>query len=395
MRFYAIQISGGVAQSNLSLIPGLANITAQTLTTFTGQFVPTSISPIVGAEINGAQWCSAVNGVNDPGALDIEIDIQITPDGYLLAGWIKIYGIPQSLIAQSSYFIGCQLSIWGGFFSPSLPLAELEVPHTGLLCNALIWPCMGNWIGNQLSITFFLKPSTGNPGGPTAPINIIHNMPKGTTLSAAVKNALSTAFPNIPVNINISNSLILNYDDHGYYQSVEQYQNYVKALSHSILGTPSTTNYHGVRFDPSKGPFNVFDGTSPTGAVQILFEDLIGQPTWIDAFKIQIITALRSDIQPNMQIILPTNILVTTTEAGAYRFLLGPTKESDILNFQGTFDVIAVRHMGRFRNPDASSNWVTVIEAIVPGSVGAGNFVSNQSGQQIFINQPGGPGTSR
>jgi hypothetical protein len=394
MRYYSIQISNsvssGVGPSGLGPgsggVGGGAGITVQ---------VPATISAIIGAGVPGSQWTSVINGVNDPGALDIEIDIQIAPDGYLLSGWVKIYGIPQSVIAQSSYFTNCQLSIYGGF-TDGLPLANLEVPHQGLLCNAQIYPCIGNWIGNELSITFFLTPSQGNPGGPTAPKNIIHNMPKGTPLSSAVQQALSTAFPGVGINLNISPNLTLNYDDHGFYQGLEQYMNYVKALSHSILGTPQSTGYYGVRNDPSKGPFYIYDGTVPQGAIPIQFEDLIGQPTWIDAGLIQIRTALRADIQPNYQIVLPNNILTTTTGGqsgstpvgGITTFLPGSPwlqyQPGDVLNFQGTFLVISVRHIGRFRNPNAESNWVTIINALLPGATSGGITAPNQSGLQTF-----------
>ena len=123
-------------------------------------------------------------------------------------------GIPQSLLRQSSYLAGCQVSIYGGFFY-GLPLANMQVPHAGLLCNALIFPAVGNWVGNDLSLTFFLKPNQGNAGGPTKPVNIIHSMPKGTPLGQAVQKALSAAFPNVGVNLAISSNLVLNYDDHG------------------------------------------------------------------------------------------------------------------------------------------------------------------------------------
>jgi hypothetical protein len=387
MRYYAIQISNGISDGGIGasgLGPGAGGVGAGA--TF-GQ-VPSTIAAVVGSGISGAQWISVINGVNDPGALDIEMDVQITPSGYLLAGWVKVYGIPQSVIAQSSYFTNCQLSLYGGF-TDGLPLANLEVPHQGLLCNAQIYPCMGNWIGSELSITFFLTPSQGNPGGPTAPKNIIHNMPKGTPLASAVQQALSTAFPGVGMNLKISPNLTLNYDDHGFYQGLEQYMNYVKALSHSILGTPQSTGYYGVRNDPSKGPFNIFDGTLPDSVVQIQFEDLIGQPTWVDAGEIQVRVAMRADIVPNMQIALPTNILVSTTEAGAFGLLPGSQwqqyQPGDFLNFQGTFQVIGVRHMGRFRNPNAESNWITVINALygsAPGALGAA--IANQSGQQTF-----------
>ena len=65
-------------------ISGLASAADQTLLTIAGQTVPTAISAIAGAEVAGAQWCSVIDGQNDPNALDIELDLQIAPDSQLL-----------------------------------------------------------------------------------------------------------------------------------------------------------------------------------------------------------------------------------------------------------------------------------------------------------------------
>jgi hypothetical protein len=388
MRFYALTVSGGISVPSLNSIPGLANqLTSQSLVSIAGQSVPNALSAIPGAGISGSQWCSVVNNQNDPSALDIELDIQIAPGSQLLAGWIKIYGVQQNLVSQSSYFTGCQLAIYGGF-TEGLYLANQQVPHQGLLCNALIFPGTSEWTGTDLSLTFFLKPNQGNAGGPTKPVNIIHNMPKGTPLGQAIQQALNTAFPGVGVKLNISSNITLNYDDKGFYQSIEQYMDYVKKLSHSVLGTPDTTGYQGVQADSSKGPFNIFDGTVSTSTIQIQYEDLIGQPCWIDANKIQFKVAMRSDISPAMLVVLPTNLLTSTTQAGGLTFTPGlpfnTFQHGNILTFQGQFTVTSVRHMGRFRNPNSETNWITVIEAVTPGTEGSLVPIANTSGQQIF-----------
>jgi hypothetical protein len=396
MRFYAIAVSAGINYTNLASLNGLADASIQTLTSIAGQPVPTALQTLSGAGISGAQFCSIVDAQNDPGALDVELDIQIAPDSQVLGGYIKIYGVAQNLVSQSAYFTGCQTTIYGGF-TEGLWLANQQVPHQGLLCNALIYPAVSEWIGTDLSLTFFLKPNQGNSGGPTKPVNIVHNMPKGTPLGQAVQQALSTAFPGVGINLNISSNLVLNYDDKGFYQSIEQYMDYAKALSHSILGTPYTSGYQGVRLDSSKGPFNVFDGTLPSSTIQIQYEDLIGQPCWIDAGKIQIRVALRSDISPNNIIVLPTNLLTTVTQAAGIAFQTGLVyntfQHGNVLTFQGQFTVVSVRHMGRFRNPNAEQNWITVIDAVTPGTEGSLVPAPNVSGQQTFVPSGAAPGS--
>ena len=399
MRFYALTVSGGVGYTTLAQIPGLAsvNTTIQSLTSIAGQPVPAALAAISGAGISGAQWCSIVDAENDPGALDIELDLQIAPGSQLLSGYVKIYGVQQNLVSQSSYFTGCQVSIYGGF-TEGLPLANMQVAHQGLLCNALIFPGVSEWTGTELSLTFFLKPNMGNSGGPTKPVNIIHNMPKGTPLGQAIQQALSTAFPGVGINLNISPNITLNYDDKGFYQSLEQYMDYAKTLSHSVLGTPYTSGYQGVRADSSKGNFNIFDGTQPSSLIQIQFQDLIGQPCWIGPNTIQFKVALRSDISPGNKITLPNNILTTASQSGGLTFMPGllfnTYQHGNVLTFQGEFTVTTVRHIGRFRNPNAEQNWITVIEAVTPGSDSEGNPipVPNVSGEQTFTPSGGASG---
>jgi hypothetical protein len=399
MRFYALTVSGGISYTSLAQISGIADSvnSVQQLASLAGQPVPAALAAISGAGISGAQWCSVVDNENDPGALDIELDIQIAPGSQTLNGYVKIYGIQQNLVSQSSYFTGCQLAIYGGF-TEGLPLANFQVAHQGLLCNALIFPGVSEWTGTELSLTFFLKPNMGNSGGPTKPVNIIHNMPKGTPLGQAIQQALSTAFPGVGINLNINPNITLNYDDKGYYQSLEQYLDYAKVLSHSVLGTPYTTGYQGVMADSSKGNFNIFDASQPSALIMIQFQDLIGQPCWIGPNKIQFKVALRSDISPNSQIILPNNILTSATQSGGLTFMPGLVfntfQHGNILTFQGQFTVVSVRHMGRFRSPAADQNWITVIEAVTPGNDSEGNPipVQNISGEQIFTPASGLPG---
>ena len=59
------------------------------LASFGGIPVPARLSAVAGAAIPGAQWCSVINGQNDPGALDVQFDIQLNPSGYVVSGWVE------------------------------------------------------------------------------------------------------------------------------------------------------------------------------------------------------------------------------------------------------------------------------------------------------------------
>jgi hypothetical protein len=360
--------------------------------------VPNSIQSVNGASISGSQWTSEINGVNDPGALDIVFDIQLTlgatDSPYSGSAHITVYGIPISVISQQSNFNDCQLQLYAGF-GHGLPLAELQYPHRGKILDGKIWPCFGNWVLNNTSIEFVVTPGKLDQGGPTDPKNVIHNMPAGMQLSTAIQNALTIAYPGAQLNIAISPKLKLTYPDWGFHQSITQYAAYVKALSHSILGTPSTSGYQGVKISMQGNTIKVTDGTTKGGAVNIIYEDLVGQPTWIGNQAIQVMTLLRADIGPttdnagNPQIILPPTLTTTTEQLGT---IPQPGLNGNYLTFQGTWDVQKVRHIGHFRDPQWNS-WLTIIEAIQSGG-GGGSGTStptNTGGKQTWTGSGSGP----
>ena len=403
MRFYAIKVSAVGSAPNLSIINGAASITGEGA--LAG--LSSTVLPEISAYASGSQWSSNFNGVNDPGALDIDFDIEVTSGA--CAGSITIKGITQNLISQSTVFTGQRVQLFGGF-TEGLPLANDQVVHQGLIADGQIYPAFGNWTGNDLSLTFIIIP--GNPtgmGGPTDPKNIIHNMPQGSQLSSAIQNALSTAFPNSQFVVNISNALILNAPDQGYHQSLEQYMNYVKQLSHSILGTPETTGYQGVQSLPvGYGKYVITDFTGPGTPIAIQFEDLVGQPTWIDNNKIQVKTVLRADINSAMAggapvyITLPEKLLVNIQGGGAaFSYTSGQGantyEHGNVLLFTGSWVVNKIRHVGHYRQPTGES-WVTIIEAssssFAAGFGAALGGIVQVGGQLAFTGESGGTGSS-
>jgi hypothetical protein len=383
MRFYKIVVSNSDNSSSASPADtsGSASVGAITATaggvTATGAGgAGTGVAPVSPSNTasntaanssSGAllTFTSLVNGANDPGALDIEFDVNMQ-QGQTGSNWIRIKGIDPQLIGQASNFNNKRLQMWAGY-SSGLPLANEQVPHQGLILDGQIWPCFGNWIFNELTLEFFVIPGSNTGlGGPANPKNIVHNMPAGQPLSTALKNTLSVAFPNANIIMNISSKIKLNYPDYGVYQSIEQISNYVKTLSHSILGTPSTTGYQGVTITTNGNTIHVNDGTTSPGTVAINYDDLIGQPTWIGPKTLQVTTLLRGDINiPNNTTITLPQTLVTQTAASA----IPGGSTSNQLNFSGSWTVTSVRHVGKFRSPQYDC-WVTIIEAVQGGSGG-------------------------
>lgn len=393
MRYYNIEISQGASSNLLSAINGVAGGIGSGIP-IPGQPVPSSLSSL-------PAWTSLVNGVNDPGALDIEFDVTNVA-GKLIGGHLKVSGIAQSVISEAQQFNFCELKLYAGF-TTGLPLANLEAPYAGLIADGMILPCFGNWIGTDLSIEFILNPGMSGGGGPNAPKNIIHNMPQGTPLSLAINNALTTAFPGYNISVNIDPSLMLTNQDIGYHKSIEEYSDYIKQLSKKIKDPNGTGNYQGAEIHVLGNNMNVVDGTVVSNVIELRFSDLIGQPTWspLGNYVMQVKVAMRADIDVanaggNIQIKLPPNLLVSTPASAGGMFMGGfinQYQHGDILLFQGTWTIIQVRHVGHFRQPTGES-WVTIIDAIMGGiaSGGGGGVANNviQAGLQVFDSIAGG-----
>jgi hypothetical protein len=398
VRYYAIKVSGASNPTGLTVPNSITNFG----TDFAG--IGANLIDVAGiSNPLGAQWSSIVNGQNDPGALDIEFDITVSAQA-ISQGSLTIYGVTQGDISQATYLTGGRVQLWAGF-TEGLPLANNQVPHQGLIADGQIYPAYGNWTGNELCLSMIIKNGDpAGPGGPTDVKNIIHNLPQGSPLSSAIQNALQNAFPNSQFLMNIKDSLVLNAPDQGFYQGMEQYMNYIKSLSHSIAGTPSTNGYQGVQILPvGYGKYVVTDFSKTGNTINLQYEDLIGQPTWVGENKISVKTVLRADLNAawstgnNVSITLPENLLVNLTAGQALMLnppgsILGSNQyeHGNILLFTGAWQVTSLRHMGHYRQT-SGTDWVTVIEANASSNfVNAGAGIAQTGGQQTFSPSPGG-----
>jgi hypothetical protein len=130
-----------------------------------------------------------------------------------------------------------------------------------------------------------------------------------------------------------------------------QFARHIKTTTQAIIGG----NYPGVDIVFRNGVFTAYDGTtipSPT-STDILFTDLIGQPTYLNPYEVQAIVVMRGDLHVGGYIKLPPGPVITAPQGNAY-FKDKPT-------FQGVFQINRMRHAGNFRQSDATS-WVTVLD---------------------------------
>ena len=260
----------------------------------------------------GPTYDSQTNGQNNPGALLVELDIPVVSyDLPIGAALVRVWGVPLSTISQASNLKNKNIKVFGGF-GPGLPLANPS--QYGLLLQGYTFQSYGNWVNEAQTLDLLVlagsAPSSNNP----TPANLSLNWPAGMSMSDAIKNVLTTAYPNYTVNINISPNLKFSGDLPGYYQNLTQFSQFIKTTSKSILNDP---NYQGVSITLQGTTFTVFDGTqqssggSSGGAgtssnpKQVNFTDLIGQPTWINAPLIQFKTAMRADFKVGDTVKLP------------------------------------------------------------------------------------------
>jgi hypothetical protein len=298
-----------------------------------------------------------ISGQANPAALNIEFDISAValndPDNN---AWARVWGLGLQDIGNASDLNGLDISISAGM-SKGLPLANPA--QAGLIMQGQILQAYGNWIGTAQTVDMTFVAGT-NQGSPSQPANFPFSWPAGTPLATAIQQTLNIAMPGVAQQINISPKLVLNYAVTGWYQSAQQFADFINEISSTIIGG----NYAGVTISTNGQTVRAFDGagTTASGAKAIAFTDLIGQPTWIDGGVVSAKTVLRADIHQGDTVTLPQT-LFNVGSVPAAQFLSGSGQQliSDKLTFSGNFLVSQVHHYGNFRQADADS-WATVFQ---------------------------------
>lgn len=288
------------------------------------------------------------NGLNNPSALNIDLDVPVyslaNPIG---AAFIKIWGISIQDIGAAFDLNKQKLKLYAGM-TKGLPLANPE--QAGLILEGEIQQAFGNWEDTTQTLDLIVSADGGTNENPK---NIILNWAQGVSLAEAIKLTLNTAFPEYTVTIDIDENIKLNQPEVGYFQTISQFAQYVKAVSINIIGG----DYLGVEILVRENEFIVFDGSTQQEPLEIDFKDLIGQPTWIGLGQIQFKCVMRADLTVNDYVKLPKG--QQTTTAQSYSQYKNQT------DFKGVFQIDAVRFLGSFRQQDGGS-WVTVFNAHVP-----------------------------
>lgn len=308
---------------------------------------------------SGAQrriWTSYPGGKNDPGALNVEIDLLAGVYAVPLGNsTVTIDGIALADLLQAQQFAGMDIAVKGGM-QAGLPLANPS--QNGVLIRGQVYQSFGNWVGTDMNLNFVIIPSRYTfdiPG------NFVVNWAKGQPLADALAVTLNAAYPGVARVMNIG-AHTLGRAEVAHYHTLTQLARWVKSVTKS-------PNSRGVDIAiTSDGQILVTDGSTPGNAVQLAFTDLVGQPKWTDQNLMQFSTVMRADIQVGGLVLMPKGITnapgIVTTSAEA----LPSSGLKYKTSFQGQFIVQSVRHVGNFREPDGSQ-WITTFQA-APQNVG-------------------------
>lgn len=312
-------------------------------------------------------FTSVVNGQNIPGALKVEFNL-LSNNAHSFEGgsYVRIWGVGLTEIAQAFNLNGYPIIVKGGM-SKGLPLAKPE--QAGVLVSGKIFQAYGNWIGTDQTLELQLLPDVGTQN---APKNFAIVWPKNTPLSQAIESTLAAALPDFTTRtVRISPDLKLAAPMWGTWGTLEEFSKAILQISllqqfkgiKPIGGGP----YPGVKMTVKDKTILVYDGTldytvnSKTAPKKIAFNDLIGQPTWLNGTTINFKTVMRADINVGDYVSLPPGLAspYVLTSPGA---ALPNAPSRAKLTFTGTFNVVRMQHFGDSRQPDAAS-WCSVFNA--------------------------------
>lgn len=296
-------------------------------------------------------WTSHPNGNYDPRAQNIIFDIPVTsydvPSG---GSVVTMEGVSLTALNENKNYAGYYLELYAGM-AHGLPLANIQ-PAPALILQGQILEAFGNWVGNEMNLSFVIAATGREPG------NFSFTWTKGQTLQSALTNTFNTAMPGITQQYAISSALVATHTEHGYYTHLEHFAQHIYDRTAGLASMGA--NYPGVRIAYQRGKLVLWDQTEQQPTTKLLrFEDLVGQPTWTDSDTLDVTVVLRPDIQVGDKVRMPQILaslpgIVTTIPSVNNAF------QDYILTFSGEFFVTKLRYLADFR-ASQGQYWVSVI----------------------------------
>lgn len=305
------------------------------------------------------QYASHKNGVYNPGALQIEMDIsRYDFNSPTQESRVSIWGLSPGLMQQDQIDLpGLEMRVSAGMAN-GLPLSASGT--AGLVIQATILQVIGNWQGTELRQDFIL---TAQPLGADV-VNVARLPPVNLTLvwrdNVPLSDALTACFQaaGIDSQISIDERLVQGFDGSMFCGSLEELAQSINKISRRII---ENVDYLGVRMVYRAGVVYVYDSAQsnnasyPRTTTDLKFTDLIGQPAWIKFGVVSVVLVMRHDILVGDLIRLPKESRPVSLQGSVSQY-------RNRLAFTGVFMVYKVRFIGNNRSPDANS-WVVIVEA--------------------------------
>ncbi len=303
------------------------------------------------SEISTLQtWTSFPDGKSDPGALNVQLDLLAYPGATPMGNsTVSIEGISLADLLQPQQYAGQLIFVRGGM-KAGLPLANPA--QSGLLIKGTIYQAFGNWVGTDMNLNFVIVPGAYTFANPA---NLVFHWQPGTSLNTAIETMLSVAYPGVPLVINIGAQYATT-------QPVTHVAHTLSMFAQWLKQFTASASSPGVDIMIlNSGAILVADGSVKTPAVQLAFNDLIGQPKWVDQNTMQFTTVMRADVQVGSFVRMPVGMqnapgFVQTGAASLPSSLRYKTA------FQGLFVIQSVRHVGNFRDADGTA-WASIFQA--------------------------------
>ncbi len=140
------------------------------------------------------------------------------------------------------------------------------------------------------------------------------------------------------------------------------FASYLKQYTATLGASLGLENYTGVEVIAVGNTIRAFDHTAPLKTTQLNFQDLIGQPTWIDVDRVNFKTVLRADLNVGDSVIFPPGVITPYALTNPNAAIPNAPSRSKTV-FQGAFNIQIVHHFANYRQADADS-WVTTFDAV-------------------------------
>lgn len=347
------------------------------------------------------QWYvfeSHPNGIYNPSCTEISFDCLLTEGGLTSQPFhITLHNVPKEMLGMARQYNALNCNLYAGFKS-GLPLANPF--QSGLIAKGTVQGCYGNWAGTNLTMDFLINPlqtygspalnlSSGIYSSTPQYYNFQWTRPSGNQGNTFIK-ALDTFFKGLgyPGCIGALNSELNQLSNFQLmFTTFDKFCLGIQKVTQQInppnkIDPTNATNkqklgnfqpYTGVMLtiDQASGYIIAADGSGPppvdgstnsatSTITQLEVQEFVGQPVWNSAAGIiQSIHPLRNDIRVNGWVKYPNdirqNILVSAANTVASQFYYFNGQNLQL-------QVLKVRHVGRFRDPNPTS-WVTYVDA--------------------------------